>query len=84
MMSVLPEMVGLRNTRLMLDQLHARGYPDEKVWMVLNRATLRGDQPRGQPRRGDGHLLDQVVVAIVLLVLAVIAYFSFMSTVVGL
>jgi pilus assembly protein CpaE len=45
MMSVLPEMVGLRNTRLMLDQLHARGYPDEKVWMVLNRATLRGGVP---------------------------------------
>jgi pilus assembly protein CpaE len=41
-MSVLPEMVGLRNTRLMMDQLHERGYPDEKVWMVLNRATLRG------------------------------------------
>jgi pilus assembly protein CpaE len=41
-MSVLPEMVGLRNTRLMLDQLQARGYPIEKVWLVLNRATLRG------------------------------------------
>jgi len=41
-MSVLPEMVGLRNTRLMLDQLFARGYPDDKVWLVLNRATLRG------------------------------------------
>lgn len=41
-MSVLPEMVGLRNTRLMLDQLFARGYPDEKVWLVLNRATLKG------------------------------------------
>lgn len=41
-MSVLPEMVGLRNTRLMLDQLFARGYPDDKVWLVLNRATLKG------------------------------------------
>ncbi len=41
-MSVLPEMVGLRNTRLMLDQLFARGYPDDKVWLVLNRATMRG------------------------------------------
>jgi pilus assembly protein CpaE len=41
-MTVLPEMVGLRNTRLMLDQLHVRGYPSEKVWMVLNRADLRG------------------------------------------
>jgi pilus assembly protein CpaE len=41
-LSVLPEMVGLRNTRLMLDQMHARGYPDERVWIVLNRATING------------------------------------------
>jgi pilus assembly protein CpaE len=41
-MSVLPEMIGLRNTRLMLDQLHARGYPEEKIWLVLNRSGLRG------------------------------------------
>lgn len=44
-MSVLPEMVGLRNTRLMLDQLAYRGYPEEKVWLVLNRATMRGGVP---------------------------------------
>ncbi|MGC8779748.1 MAG: AAA family ATPase [Anaerolineae bacterium] len=44
-MSVLPEMVGLRNTRLMLDQLAYRGYPDEKVWLVLNRSTMRGGVP---------------------------------------
>ena len=41
-MTVLPEMVGLRNTRLMLDQLHGRGYPSEKIWLLLNRADLRG------------------------------------------
>ena len=41
-MSVLPEMIGLRNTRLMLDQLHERGYPEEKIWLVLNRSGLRG------------------------------------------
>jgi pilus assembly protein CpaE len=46
-MTVLPEMVGLRNTRLMLDQLHGRGYPDERVWLVLNRATMRGGVPVG-------------------------------------
>lgn len=46
-MTVLPEMVGLRNTRLMMDQLHGRGYPDEKVWLVLNRATMRGGITRG-------------------------------------
>jgi pilus assembly protein CpaE len=44
-MTVLPEMVGLRNTRLMLDQLLERGYPPEKAWMVLNRATLQGGVP---------------------------------------
>jgi pilus assembly protein CpaE len=41
-MSVLPEMVGLRNTRLMLDQLYNRGYPEEKVWLVLNRSNMTG------------------------------------------
>ncbi len=40
-MTVLPEMVGLRNTRMMLDQFHLRGYPDEKIWLVLNRATMK-------------------------------------------
>jgi pilus assembly protein CpaE len=39
-MTVLPEMVGLRNTRLMIDQLQARGHGEEKVWLVLNRATI--------------------------------------------
>jgi pilus assembly protein CpaE len=41
-MSVLPEMVGLRNTRLMLDQMYERGYPESKMWLVVNRATLKG------------------------------------------
>jgi len=41
-MNVLPEMVGLRNTRLMLDQLRARGYAEDRVWIVLNRANLKG------------------------------------------
>jgi len=41
-MSVLPEMVGLRNTRHMLDQLHARGYPDDNIWLVLNRDGMAG------------------------------------------
>lgn len=38
--TVLPELVCLRNTRLMLDQLHSRGYADNKVWLVLNRSTI--------------------------------------------
>ena len=41
-MTVLPEMVGLRNTRSMLDQLHGRGHPEEKIWLVLNRSTMKG------------------------------------------
>ncbi|MEZ4864544.1 MAG: AAA family ATPase [Caldilineaceae bacterium] len=40
--SVLPEMVGLRNTRLLLDTLQGRGYSGDKIWLVLNRATLKG------------------------------------------
>jgi len=41
-LNVLPEMVGLRNTRLMLDQLHGRGYPTERIWLVVNRSTMKG------------------------------------------
>ncbi|MHB1295737.1 MAG: AAA family ATPase [Anaerolineae bacterium] len=41
-MTVLPEMVGLRNTRRMLDQLYNRGYPPDRVMLVLNRATMQG------------------------------------------
>ncbi len=51
-MTVLPEMVGLRNTRLMLDQLHERGYPSEKIWLVLNRADIRGGVPVPTSRSG--------------------------------
>lgn len=41
-LNVLPEMVGLRNTRLMLDQLRARGYPEERLWLVVNRVNMKG------------------------------------------
>ncbi len=41
-MTVLPEMVGLRNTRLMLSHFADEGYPTEKTWLILNRAGLRG------------------------------------------
>jgi pilus assembly protein CpaE len=40
--TVLPELVCLRNTRLMLDQFLARGYPEERIWIVLNRAGING------------------------------------------
>jgi len=40
--SILPEMVGLRNTRLMLDQFSEWGYPQSKVRLVVNRATMKG------------------------------------------
>jgi pilus assembly protein CpaE len=45
--TVLPELVCLRNTRLMLDQLHARGYNDNKVRLVLNRAGIAGGVGQG-------------------------------------
>jgi pilus assembly protein CpaE len=44
--SALPEMVGLRNTRLLLEELHERGYPDYKVSLVLNRSDLKGGVPK--------------------------------------
>jgi len=40
--SVLPEMVGLRNTRHLLDQLYGRGYPEDSIWLVLNREGMAG------------------------------------------
>jgi pilus assembly protein CpaE len=40
--TVLPEMVGLRNTRLLLDQLRGRGYAEDRICLVLNRATMKG------------------------------------------
>lgn len=40
--SVLPEMVGLRNARLLLDGLNERGYPEDKVWLLVNRSTMAG------------------------------------------
>lgn len=43
--SVLPEMIGLRNTRLMLDELSDRGYSSDRIWMVLNRSDIRGGVP---------------------------------------
>ena len=45
--TVLPEMVGLRNTRLMLDRLRERGYREDRVYLVLNRASMRGGVSRG-------------------------------------
>ena len=50
-MSVLPEMIGLRNARLMLDQLYSRGYPLSKVWVVLNRDGLPGGMPLDELQR---------------------------------
>ena len=41
-MTVLPEMVGLRNSQLMLEYFQMEGYPPDKVWIILNRSTLKG------------------------------------------
>jgi pilus assembly protein CpaE len=39
-MTVLPELTGLRNTRIMLEHFRVRGYAADKVRLVLNRATM--------------------------------------------
>ncbi len=41
-MSVLPDMVGMRNTKFMLAQFDLRNYPAGKVWPLLNREGLPG------------------------------------------
>lgn len=46
LVTALPEMVGLRNTRLLLEQLRDHGYSQNKLWMILNRADLKGGVPR--------------------------------------
>ncbi len=46
LVTALPEMVGLRNTRLLLDQLRDHGYPDDKVRLILNRADMTGGVSR--------------------------------------
>jgi pilus assembly protein CpaE len=40
--SALPDLVSLRNTRLLLDQLQGRGHSGDKLRLVVNRATMRG------------------------------------------
>jgi len=43
--NILPELVGLRNTRLLLDMFLTRGYPKEKIIVVLNRWDMKGGIP---------------------------------------
>ncbi len=53
LVSVLPEMVGLRNARLLLDELQQQGYGDSKVSLILNRADIKGGVSQKDIR---GHL----------------------------
>ncbi len=46
LVTALPEMVGLRNTRLLLEQLRNQGYSQDKLWIVLNRADMKGGVSR--------------------------------------
>jgi len=39
-LSVLPEMAGLRNMRVLIDALLERGVDPERLWVVVNRATI--------------------------------------------
>ncbi|MDF1513326.1 MAG: response regulator [Anaerolineae bacterium] len=41
-MTVLPEMIGLRNSQMMLEYFQLEGYPPEKIWLVLNRSNIKG------------------------------------------
>ena len=45
--TLLPEMTGLRNIRLMLNQFRGRGYAGDKVYLVLNRATMPSAVAKG-------------------------------------
>ncbi len=40
--NVLPEMVGLRNTRCMIESMLARGYSEERIWLVASRSPTEG------------------------------------------
>jgi pilus assembly protein CpaE len=53
LMSAMPEMIGLRNARRMIDDFRARGYSEDKVWLVLNRADMAGGLRVGDV---EGHL----------------------------
>jgi pilus assembly protein CpaE len=46
-----PEMAAVRNARAMIDQLHSRGYGQDKVWMVLNRASATHGIPQSEIER---------------------------------
>lgn len=48
---LLPEMSSLGATRHLLDRLMARGYPESKVWPVLNRSTMRSGLSRATIER---------------------------------
>lgn len=48
--SVLPEMVGLRNTRLLLEELRSQGYSNSKVSLILNRSDIKGGVSKGDIR----------------------------------
>ncbi|HEX9115834.1 MAG TPA: AAA family ATPase, partial [Anaerolineae bacterium] len=41
-LSVIPEMVGVRNARTMIDQFRRHGLDEDRVWLVLNQADLPG------------------------------------------
>ncbi|NLD43734.1 MAG: MinD/ParA family protein, partial [Chloroflexi bacterium] len=44
-LNVLPEMIGLRNTRRVLERMLAHGVPRRRILVVVNRATLIGGMP---------------------------------------
>jgi len=52
--NVLPETIGLRNTRQMLERMRAHGVPQDKIRVVINRATMPGAVPLADIRERYG------------------------------
>ena len=45
-LSLMPDLVGVRNMRMTLDLFRERAYPQHKIWLVLNGASMKGGVPR--------------------------------------
>jgi pilus assembly protein CpaE len=50
-LSLLPELVGVRNVRTTLALFRDRAYSQHKVWLVLNGASIRGGVPKADIER---------------------------------
>ena len=60
-LSLLPELVGVRNVRTTLDLFRERAYSQRKTWLVLNSATMRGGVPRADIEKRLGARFRQAI-----------------------